>query len=155
MYIYIYIYISIKNISIYAILCRNVTIFYRQELVFLFQVQELKVKLFVWLLTDDSHIKIFFTKHGFLHFWHNVRLLKSHPVKVPQNYFFQLLANKNLQLTKIISIAQMKQACKFEKLNKKVSSVLGKWKKNWFKSFINSRNKNVMGFSVTSKYSNY
>ena len=68
MYIYIYIYISIKNISIYAILCRNVTIFYRQELVFLFQVQELKVKLFVWLLTDDSHIKIFFTKHGFLHF---------------------------------------------------------------------------------------
>ena len=39
-YIYIYLFIYIPK---YAILCRNITIIYRQELVSLFQVQEFKV----------------------------------------------------------------------------------------------------------------
>ena len=89
-----------NELTIYGILCWNVTIFYRQELVSLFQVQEkLKAcrssKLNVsssCFISDDRHIKIVwihipvFSKHDILHFWDNVHLFKYYPVlKVTQN----------------------------------------------------------------------
>ena len=88
-----------NELTIYGIL--NVTIFYRQELVSLFQVQEkLKARRSSKLnfssscfIADDSHIKIVwvhvvvFSKHDILHFWDNVYLFKYYPVKVPQNCF--------------------------------------------------------------------
>ena len=70
-----------NKLIIYAVLCRNVAIFYQQKLASLFQVQEkienvqeFKVKLFEWLFTDDSQIKIIWlhvvvvTEHGLLYF---------------------------------------------------------------------------------------
>ena len=90
-----------NELNLYAILCRNVTIFYRQEVVSLFQVQgKLKVRRNSkrnfssgCFTADISHVKIawlqllVFTKQDTLHFWYNVHLLKYYPVKVPQNCF--------------------------------------------------------------------
>ena len=71
-----------KELTIYGILCRNVTIFYRQELASLFQVQE-KLKACrssklnfssSCFIADDSHIKIVwlhivvFSEHEFVYF---------------------------------------------------------------------------------------
>ena len=77
----------------------NVTIFSRQKLTSLFQVQQ---KLKTWMnsklnflsdffILNHSHTKVvwlhivFFGKHDILHFWDNVHLLKYYPVKVLQN----------------------------------------------------------------------
>ena len=90
-----------NELNLYAILCRNVTIFYRQEVVSLFQVQgklkagrNSKRNFSSGCFTADiSHVKIawlqllVFTKQDTLHFWYNVHLLKYYPVKVPQNCF--------------------------------------------------------------------
>ena len=88
------------ELTIYAILCRDVTIFYRQELASLFQVQgkkkacrNSKQNFSSSCFIADSHIKVIwlhvvvFTKHDILDFWDNVHLLKYYPVKVPQNCF--------------------------------------------------------------------
>ena len=68
---------------IHGILCRNVTIFYRQELTSLFQVQKklhgggggsLKLNFLSFLIADDSHVQIVwvhvgvFCDHDILHF---------------------------------------------------------------------------------------
>ena len=90
-----------NELTIYGILCRNVTIFYRQELSSLFKVQEkLKAcrnsKLHFsssCFIANDSHVKIIwlhivvFSDPDVLHFWNNVHLHKYYPVKVPQNCF--------------------------------------------------------------------
>ena len=90
-----------NELTIYEKLCRKVTIFYRQELASLFQVQEklkacrnLKLNFPSSCFTaNDSHVKIVwlhvvaFSEHDILHFWDNVHLFKSYPVKVPQNWF--------------------------------------------------------------------
>ena len=90
------------ELTIYGILCQNITIFYRQELASLFQVQEILKACRSSKLNfssscfnaDDSLVNIVwirrvvvFSKHDTLHFWDNVHLLKFHPVKVLQNYF--------------------------------------------------------------------
>ena len=77
----------------------NVTIFYGQKLISLFQVQE-KLKtcmnsklnfLSDFFILNHNHTKVvwlqivFFSKHDILHFWDNVRLLKYYPVKVFRN----------------------------------------------------------------------
>ena len=75
-----------------AILCQKVTIFHRQELASLFQVQEkFKVcrnskcnfssRIIVWLPVVD------FTEHDILNFWGNVHLLRYYLMKAPQNCF--------------------------------------------------------------------
>ena len=90
--------IEITNeLTIYGILCWNVAVFYRQELVSLFQVQE-KLKACrssklnfssSCFIADDSHIKIVwlrtvvFSEHDILHFWDNVHLFKYCPVQAP------------------------------------------------------------------------
>ena len=90
-----------NELTIYGILCWNVTLFCRQELVSLFQVHEkLKAgrssKLIFsnsCFIADDSHIKlvwlriVVFIEHDILHFWDNVYLFKYYPLKVPQNSF--------------------------------------------------------------------
>ena len=67
---------------IHGILCRNVTIFYRQQLISLFQVQKkwqggggsLKLNFLSFLIADDSHVQIVwvhvgvFYDHDILHF---------------------------------------------------------------------------------------
>ena len=93
---------KINELTIYEILCQNITIFYQQELASLFQVQE-KLKacrnsklkfLSSCFIADDSYVKIvwlnvvlFSNKHDILHFGDNVNLFKYYPVKVPQNCF--------------------------------------------------------------------
>ena len=89
-----------NELTIYGILCRNITILYRQELASLFQVQE-KLKACrnsklnfssSCFIADDSHIKIVwlyvvvFCKHDILRFWDNVHLFK-YRMKVSQNCF--------------------------------------------------------------------
>ena len=89
------------ELTINEILCRNVTIFSRQELTSLFQVHE-KLKACTssklnfssnCFIADDSHVKIVwlhvvvFSEHDILHFWDNVHLINYYPVKVPQNCF--------------------------------------------------------------------
>ena len=71
-----------NQLTIYGILCRNVTIFYRQELASLFQVQE-KLKecrnsklkfLSSRFIANENHVKIVwlhvvvFSEHDLLHF---------------------------------------------------------------------------------------
>ena len=78
------------ELTIYGILCRNVTLFYRQELASLLQVQE-KLKACrnsklnfsrSYFTANDSHVKIVwlhdvvFSEHDILHFWDNVHLFK-------------------------------------------------------------------------------
>ena len=90
-----------NELTIYGILCWNVTIYYQQELASLFQVQE-KLKACrsskinfssSCFIADDSHVKIVwlhvvvFSEHDILHFWNNARLLKYYPVTVHQNCF--------------------------------------------------------------------
>ena len=93
------IYMKTNELTIYAILCRNITIFYRQKLTSLVQVQENmeECRNSKWnfssscFIADDSHIKVIwlyvvvFSQHCFLHFRDNVNLLKYYPVKVSQN----------------------------------------------------------------------
>ena len=88
------------NTLIYAILCQNVTIFYRQKLVSLFQIQE-KLKacrdlkwnlLSSCFIADDSLLKIVWLQvvvfsEYVLHFRDNVHLLRYNTVKVSQNCF--------------------------------------------------------------------
>ena len=87
--------------TIYGILCWNVTIFYRQELASLLQVQEKlracrssKLNFSSSCFTvDDSHVKniwlhvVVLSEHDILHFWDNFHLFKYYPMKVPQNCF--------------------------------------------------------------------
>ena len=90
-----------NELTIYGKLCRNVTLFYRQELASLFQVQE-KLKAYKssksnfsssCFIADDSHVNIVwlyavvFSEHVILHFWDNSHLFKYYPVKVPQKCF--------------------------------------------------------------------
>ena len=91
-----------NELTIYGILCWNVTILYRQELVSLFEVRE-KLKACRSLklnfssscfIADDSHVKIVwlhivvFIEHNILHFRENIRLLRYYLVKVSQNCFY-------------------------------------------------------------------
>ena len=85
-----------NTLTIYGVLCRKVTTFYRQELPSLFQVQEkLKVCRSSKLnfssncfVAHDSHVKIVwlhvvvFSKHDILHFWDNVHLFKYYSVSI-------------------------------------------------------------------------
>ena len=90
-----------NELTIYGILCWNITILYQQELVSLFQVQE---KLNACrsselnfssscFIADDSYTKVVwlhvvvFSEHDILHFWDNVHIFKYYPVKVPQSCF--------------------------------------------------------------------
>ena len=90
-----------NELTIYGILYLNVTIFYRQNLTSLFQVQE-KLQacmnsklnfLSSCFIVNDNHLKIVwlhvvvFSEHDILHFWDNVHLLKYYPVKVLRNCF--------------------------------------------------------------------
>ena len=73
---------KINELTIYEILCQNITIFYQQELASLFQVQEKlkacrnsKLKFLSSCFTaNDSHVKIVwlhvvvFSEHDILHF---------------------------------------------------------------------------------------
>ena len=87
-----------NEFTIYEILYRNVTIFYRKELAFLFQVPEnlkacrssnLKFSNSCFI-ADDSHVKVVWlhavvsSKHDILHFYDNVHFFKYYPVKVHQ-----------------------------------------------------------------------
>ena len=90
-----------NELTLYEISWRNITIFFRQELASLFQVQEKlkackKSKLNFsssCFIANDSHVKIVwlhvvvFSEHDILHFWDNVHLFKYYPVKVPRNCF--------------------------------------------------------------------
>ena len=90
-----------NELTRYRKLCRNVTIFYRQELASLFQLQE-KLKACrssklnfsrSSFIADGSHVKtvwihaVVFSEHNIFHFWDNDHLFKYYPVKVPQNCF--------------------------------------------------------------------
>ena len=108
-------YETTNELTIYAILCQNVTIFYRQKLASLFQVQEqLKAcSNSKWNISsscftsDDCHVQIpwlhvvAFTEHDILHFWENAHLLKYYLAKEPQITALILL------------IVQIKQVCQF------------------------------------------
>ena len=88
-----------NELTIYGILSWNVTIFYRQKLVSLFQVGEkLKACRSSKLnfssscsIADDSHVKtvwlhvVVFSEHNILHFCDDVHLVKYYLVKVPLN----------------------------------------------------------------------
>ena len=81
------------ELTISAILCRNVTVFPIRAGFFISSAAKIenvlvfKVKLFEQLFIDDSHVKIewlhvvIFTEHDLLH------LLKHYPVKVTENCF--------------------------------------------------------------------
>ena len=104
------------ELTIYGKLCWNFTIFYRQELASLFQLQGImKVCRSSKLnfssscfIVDDSHIKIVwqhvvvFSEHDILHFLYNVHLFKYYPVKVPKNCFnfFNCLNQTCIQVSK-------------------------------------------------------
>ena len=90
-----------NELTIYGILCSNVTIFYQQALASLLQVQEkLRASRGSKLnfssncfIADNSRVKIVwlhevvFCEHDILHFWYNVHLFKYYPLKLPQNWF--------------------------------------------------------------------
>ena len=93
-----------NELTIYGILCRNVTVFYQQKLASLFQVQEkLKPCRISKLnfssncfIADDSHVKIVwihvvvFSEHDILHFSDNFYLFKHYLMKVTLNCFNSL-----------------------------------------------------------------
>ena len=115
-----------KEWTIYTKSCRNVTIFYRQELASSFQVQgKLRVNCFI---ANDCHIKIkcsyvvFFIVEAILYSWDNFHLLKHYPKEVPQNYFDSFNGLNNP--AKYISLFSLAP----DKL------------KNWCKVFVNCRN---------------
>ena len=106
-----------NELTIYGILCWNVTIFYRQELVSLFQVQE-KLKACrssklnfssSCFIADNSYVKIVwlhtvaFSEHDILNFWDNVHLFKYRAVKISQNWFnsFNYSNQTHMQVSKI------------------------------------------------------
>ena len=131
-----------NELTIYGILCWNITTFYRQELVSLFQVQEkLKACRFSKLnflsscfITDYSHVKIVwlnvvvFSEHDTLHFWDNVHLLKHYPVNVPQNCFNSLNCSNQtcIQVSKFLFVLHRLE--------------------NWFKVFINCWTETMMEY---------
>ena len=107
-----------NELTIHAILCRNVTIFYRQKLASLFQMQEnfkacenskrnFSSSCFI---ADDSHVKIVWlhvvvsSEHDVLHFRDNVHLLKYYPMKVSQNCFrsFNYSNKTGIQVSKFL-----------------------------------------------------
>ena len=109
-------------LTIYGILCQNVTIFYRQALGSLFQLQE-KLKacrnsklnfLSSCFIADDSHVKtvwlnvVVFSEHDILHFWGSVHLSKYYPLKVTQNCFdsFNCSNQTCIQLSKYFVFTQ-------------------------------------------------
>ena len=90
-----------NELTIYAIVCQNVTKFCHQELASFFQVRE-KLKACSnskwnfsssFFIADDSQIKtarlhvVVFSEHDIFNFWDNVHLLKYYPLKVTQNFF--------------------------------------------------------------------
>ena len=98
---------KINELPTYSTLCRNVTIFYRQKLASLFQVQE-KLKACrnsKWnfssscFIAHDSHVKIVWlqvvvsSEHDILYCRDNVNLLKYYPVKVSQNCFYSFICS--------------------------------------------------------------
>ena len=129
-----------NELTVYGISCRNVTIFYRQELPYLVQVQE-KLKAYKnsksnlpssCVIADDTHVivvwldVVVFNKHDISYFWNNVHLFKYYPVKIPQNCFN--------------SFNYLNQTC-----NQvfKFSAALTEWQ-NWFTVFVNCRKETVM-----------
>ena len=91
-----------NKLTIYAILCQNVTIFYGQKLDLWFRMQE-KLKVCrdtKWsysssrFIANDSYVKIVwlhavvFNEHDVLRSRDYVHLLKYYPVKVSQNRFY-------------------------------------------------------------------
>ena len=96
-----------NELTIYVKLCQKSTIFYRQELASLFQVQKKNWESAVIknkLVANDSHIKficsytVVFKLQAILYFWDNFHLLKY---------------QKYLKTPLIHSIAQIKQASNF------------------------------------------
>ena len=102
-----------NELTIYVKICRKVTIFYRQEIASLFEVQE-KLRACrnsEWsfssssFIAGNSHIKIIsshaavFNQNAILCFSNNVHLLKYFPIKLPQNCYK--------------TIIEIKQECKF------------------------------------------
>ena len=92
-----------NELTIYAILCRNVAVFYQQNLASLFQVQvKLKIRrnsklnfLSRCFIASDSYVKtqwlyVIVSSNDILHLRDNVHLLKYYPVKVSQNCFCSL-----------------------------------------------------------------
>ena len=88
-----------NELTISAVLCQNVTLFYRQGRSFFIssvekieRVQKLNFSS-SFFTSDCCHLKIVwlhvlaFTEHDVLHFWENVHLLKYYLVKEPQNCF--------------------------------------------------------------------
>ena len=90
-----------NELTVYGILCQNITMFYWQELVSLFQVQEKLIAcrssklnfLSSCFNAEDSHVRIVwlhvvvFSERGILHFWDNFSLFEYCTVKIPQNCF--------------------------------------------------------------------
>ena len=90
-----------NELTIHAILYQKVTIFCRQEQVLYIKCTKnwKRTRDSKWnfssgcFIPDDNHVKIVrlhrivFTKHDVLHFWDNVILSISNPVKVSQNCF--------------------------------------------------------------------
>ena len=104
-----------NELTMYGILCRNVTIFQRQELASLFQVQK-KLKascrssklkfLRSCFIADDSHVKVpwlyvvVFSEHDVLYFW-------------DMSICLNIIQQKYLKIALILSINQIKPAYKF------------------------------------------
>ena len=108
------------ELTIYGTLNRNVTIFYRQELVSLFQVQE-KLKACMnsklnfsssCFIEDDSNVKIVrldavvFSEHDILHFCDNVLLFEYYQWKYLKIAFnsFSYSNQTNIQVSKFTCV---------------------------------------------------
>ena len=103
-----------NELTICGILCRNVTIVYRQELAFLFQDQEKlnacrSSKLSFsssFFIADDSHVKIVwlhvvvFSEHNILHFW-------------DMSICLNIIQWNCLKIALILSVSQVKPVYKF------------------------------------------
>ena len=106
-----------NELTIYATLCGNVAIFYRQELASLIQMQE-KLKTcrnLKWnfssscFIVDDTHVNVVwlhvvvFIEHDILHFCNNVHLLKC-SVEEPQHCFnfFNFSNQTGMQVPKFL-----------------------------------------------------
>ena len=126
-----------NELSIYAILCQNFTISYREELASLFFIfkcrknwkcAEIQNETSSCFIADDSHVKTLwlFTEHDNLDFWDDVCLWKCYQVKVSQNCFTSFYYSDQISM----------QADKFWfALDKQ---------KNWFKVLANCQNKTLM-----------
>ena len=106
-----------NKLTIYAILCQNVTIFYRQKQDLWFRMQE-KLKVCrnpKWnypssrFIANDNYVKIVwlhvvvFNEHDILHSRDNVHLLKYYPVKVSQHCFYSFNSSNQtgMQVSKL------------------------------------------------------